>query len=1060
MESDLPHKLKIPSGRHLCPRRRIFPYFDNPSTSMVWIYGPAGAGKTSLVISYLNETRQKAFWYTVDPSDADIANLFYYLKKGLLRLYPSKVSLPILSPEYYSDIETFSARFFEKFFSFMKPQSVVVFDSCQEIDDEEVFFKMLYIAAMHLPEGIKMILTSRKHPPPPLLSFLYSGKMKVIDYRVLRLDLQETEELIRLRRDSVSPEMVKQVHSITDGWALGVVLVSETLNKPKTGYLPVQGDNRIFEYLATDAFNKLSPVAQKLLLSVAYFRRFTVDMARMASGIDDVHKWLEYLERNSVFITRVIDRPLTYQAHPLFRTFLTQQLEKNSNKELHRKVLFQTGRIMESEGEIEDAAEMYSLSSQWQELKKLVLNNAEDLIEQGRFKLLLQWIQWLLSNTPDIDPDLLYYRAHCLPPTDPERVLAEFEHSYRLYRQRGDVEGMYRCLAGSMECILNNPSKGEVIDRWLKIWEQLQRENPDLPTTIRDKLAPRILMALIHRRPNYREFQRWEFETERVLKRTSSDKDRLYAAVALASVHLWKGEFDRASTLMGFYTSMIQQENAPPLPRILLCMIQAWYLWGTGQPKKCIEVAQKGLEIARYHGIRLWDFLLRFHLICAYLSMGKQEEAESLLRTFEENLSSLRPFDLFYYHYSSTWLFLQKGNLYAASIHAESAHRLAERMGLYHCRIQAEYLMAVVASEKADLTDAKRHIQKGKRLNRAFRSVVLQYMFLLLEAKCAFQADRETQGLRLLKRALSTGAKRNLRNFSTWVPIDKTHLALKAIKHGIETEYLKELIRQRRYMFDMPVFDVIDWPWQVKVYTMGDFRILKDDMVVNLSGKIQKRPLELLKILIAAGGQTREEWIVERLWKERELEDAHRAFLTTIHRLRKLLSCEKCIHYQDGLVRIDPRYLWVDSITFLKMMERAEDLWQTGEKKEARDTAERALELYRGQFLPSTDPIPWAEGMRQSLRVEFLKWILRIGEIYEDERNLQDALDLYKRARDLEPLEEELYRRLMVLYGRKGRKAEVVRTYRLCAETLWSHLQLRPSRITEETYRAVINDLL
>ena len=96
--------------------------------------------------------------------------------------------------------------------------------------------------------------------------------------------------------------------------------------------------------------------------------------------------------------------------------------------------------------------------------------------------------------------------------------------------------------------------------------------------------------------------------------------------------------------------------------------------------------------------------------------------------------------------------------------------------------------------------------------------------------------------------------------------------------------------------------------------------------------------------------------------------------------------------------------------------------------------------------------------MRQNLRAEFLKWILRIGEIYEDERNLQDALDLYKRARDLEPLEEELYRRLMVLYGRMGRKAEVVLTYRLCRQILTKDLGLKPSEKTEEIYRTVLQN--
>jgi len=1050
---DLLYKLRMPSGEGLYPRRRLFPHIRTPHP-LCWICGPAGAGKTSLVLTYLKGLRQRVFWYNVDPLDNDVANLFHYLRRGLERDYPHANALPALRSEYQTNIETFSLRFFEGFFSVIGGPAILVFDSCQDVGDEEDFYRVIGTVITHMPEMIKVILTSRRQPPPALLPLLYEGRMGIIDYKLLRLDLYETEGLLRLKSKGIPSELTGRIHSLTDGWAMGVILVLNSIDRSRRDLPTIEGERGIFEHLASGAFNSLSPIQRRLLLSVAHFRNFTVDMAEEISEIKETEGLLEYLEGSTVFIRRISSHPVTYQIHSLFRDFLINQLSRQQR----RRLLWQTGRVLQARGKVEEAAEVYRLSSRWRELKRLILEGAETMIEEGRYRILSEWIQWLPARIRETDPDLLYYNAHCLPPTDPEKVLTEFERSYRLYKGRGDVHGMYRCLVGSMECILNNPSRGEVIDKWLEIWEQIKEEHPVVPVTLRDRLAPRLLMALIHRRPYYRDFQRWEAETERVLKESGNDRDRLYAAVALASVWLWRGEFEKASTLMDFYTLMIQQEKAPPLPRILLSMIQAWYLWSTGNPERCIEVGVRGLEISQHHGIRIWDYILRFHLICAYLILGRQEEAESLLKVFEKDLSILRPFDLFYYHYTSAWLYLQRNNLYAALLHAQGAHRLARRMGIYHCMIQAEYIMAVVLAENGDLSGAARHINRGRKLNRAFCSVVLQFLFLLLEAECAFKAGRESYGLRVLRRALSIGAKENLRNFSTWLPIDRTSVAVKALKEGIEKAYLRELIRQRLHMFDRPVFDVVDWPWQVRVYTLGGFGLQIDGRQAEVSRKVQKRPLDLLKVLISAGGQAREEWVVERLWGSEGIGDAHRAFLTTLHRLRKLLGCERYLLYQDGLLRIDHRYVWVDCITFLKMLESADALWQGGQKTEAIETASRAIDLYKGAFLPSEEVSSWTEAMRQDLRRNFIRWIIRIGEAYEQEEKMEEAVDLYRRASMLEPLDEEVYRRLILLYGRMGRRTEAYFAYRLYAETLREHLHLEPSRMVEEAYRAVMKD--
>ncbi len=51
-------------------RRRLFSLLDKmENASAVWLSGPAGSGKTSLIASYLADRKIPAMWYRIDTDD-------------------------------------------------------------------------------------------------------------------------------------------------------------------------------------------------------------------------------------------------------------------------------------------------------------------------------------------------------------------------------------------------------------------------------------------------------------------------------------------------------------------------------------------------------------------------------------------------------------------------------------------------------------------------------------------------------------------------------------------------------------------------------------------------------------------------------------------------------------------------------------------------------------------------------------------------------------------------------------------------------------------------------
>src|SRR5512134_2117817 len=98
----------------ILPRERLFAALDETLwRRLVWIAAPPGAGKTSLVASYVEARKLDGIWYQVDSGDADPASFFYYL-----RLAAGQVSegrrhrLPLLTGEYLHDLDGFTRRFF------------------------------------------------------------------------------------------------------------------------------------------------------------------------------------------------------------------------------------------------------------------------------------------------------------------------------------------------------------------------------------------------------------------------------------------------------------------------------------------------------------------------------------------------------------------------------------------------------------------------------------------------------------------------------------------------------------------------------------------------------------------------------------------------------------------------------------------------------------------------------------------------------------------------------------------------------------------------------------
>ena len=124
---------------------------DYPVT---WVAGPPGSGKTTLVASYLDTRKIPCLWYQVDDGDADIATFFYYMGIAVKNAFPGKrKALPVLTPEYLSDVPSFTRQYFEELYGRMKPPFVLVFDNYQDAPAASNLHNVMSTGLSMIPEG-------------------------------------------------------------------------------------------------------------------------------------------------------------------------------------------------------------------------------------------------------------------------------------------------------------------------------------------------------------------------------------------------------------------------------------------------------------------------------------------------------------------------------------------------------------------------------------------------------------------------------------------------------------------------------------------------------------------------------------------------------------------------------------------------------------------------------------------------------------------------------------------------------------------------------------------
>ena len=1061
-------KISRPALSEPVQRERLFTLLDNSGGKPVtWISAPGGSGKSTLVASYLDARQLPCLWYQCDAGDADLATFFYYMGLAAKKAAPRfKKPLPLLTTEYLAGIPAFSRRYFETLYSRLinrhtttSPHDFfIVLDNFQEVPADSPFHEMISIGIDCIPDGVHVVVISRREPSEAVARLQAHDKINLLRYSDVRFTLEESGELAHGRIPHLDSRQLEMLHSKTEGWAAGIILMME--RRCFDGTVPETSYDKIFDYFASELFNKADSNVQDFLLKTAFLPLLNVRLVEKLTGVSSAGRILSVLNSHHLFTERLAGSGLEYQYHPLLRAFLLDRARSTFTPDELVALQCESARLLELSGLMEDAARLYCQAGYLDGLARMVIHHAEEFLRQGRGKTIDEWLSCIPTAVTDINPWLLYWSGMCSFPVDMQCTRSFLERAFASFKTSGDVTGLYLSWAGIVDTYAFGDD-WKNLDDSIRVFDDLKALYPTFPSSeIELLVSSRMLFALTLRKTDQPQRVEETLQHVLVLLQKNPSFDILMDSMFFMSVyHLWKGEYDKNAVLLERAEAEIRRCTPSPFAVIRIKLMKGIHFWISAEYDSARQAFSEGLELSAQSGVYVYESLLWGFMAAAEMAPGNMELAGNSL---EKQMASLvgvkNTLNTFFYHINSSWYALLGGNSSRAAEHMKMIFAATENMGTPYYRALWHVGMAQVAFLQGRIKDARSYIQTAHRISLTMKSQVLEWYSLLIEAYLFLQEGNETQGLLSLFRGLSLGSRHGYVHLEFYQPKVMSFLFARALEERFEPEYVTGLIRKLRLTppvsvgSSLPACSLEEWPYRIKILSLGRFEIFCDETPLEFSGKEQKKPLEMLKVLISFGGaDVPKERMIDALWPDAEGGQAQKSFEMTLSRLRKLLGGDEVVIYRARQLTLNPIHCRVDSLALGCLLER---ILETSPDA-AVQLCEKTVALYKGVFLPADMGQPWAVACRETLQNRMLRAISMAGRQFEQAGEWELAAGYCSKGIEIDRLAEEFYRRLMTCHRMLGNHADVAKTFNRCRSLLLAELGIEPSPETTAVYSSV-----
>jgi DNA-binding SARP family transcriptional activator len=633
-------------------------------------------------------------------------------------------------------------------------------------------------------------------------------------------------------------------------------------------------------------------------------------------------------------------------------------------------------------------------------------------------------------------------------PYSAQEARSILEPVYARFRAAGDVAGRYLSWCAIVDTFVFEWNDFTPLDRWLEEADNLGASPPP-NNDIAQRFAGAMFMASMNRRPAREFVLPWEEQVQDIVLHHSNLEMRTTFGNHLILYKTWiTGDLARAETILRTLRPLVQVPGTSALVKMTFGTMTGAYLWRSGDGDGCLHEVETALTQGHAQGVHLWDGLLYSQALFALMTNDRWDEAQDYLARLEALLPHARPLERMMYHYFRGWFALAHHDSNSAVHHGEIASELAAVAGASFPLAIMRLAWALCLYHVGERQHARSLVARARDAGLVMGSQTVIYQAALAEAEFALDEGRTADVVDALRGLLAVAHACGIRAHGWWRSSLMARLYALALDHGIEPDYVRAVIRQRRLAPPRDGLAPAAWPFPIKLYTFGRFGLVRDDASLESSGRAQKKGLDLLKALVALGGrEVSEQKLCDLLWPDAEADDARANLKMTLHRLRAHVGHEAVV-VRESRFSLDPHHCWVDVWAFERVVGALLVSGPTLSCAELTYLGEQLLQLYRGAFLAQDDG-NYTLLTRERLRAKWMRALAAVAEGLQRVGEHDQALRWYERGMATEPLGEPFYQGYMRACLSLRRAAEGLALYERLRRLLAGQLQIPPSPETE-----------
>lgn len=431
-------KLYIPRGRQeLVPRPRLVARLNQGLlTPVILISGPAGFGKTTLLAEWIRQGEWTPAWISLDEGDNDLMRFLSYLVTALNNVEPGvyQTALEMLQSPQPPPAERVltavinavdQAHLQETTSSYL----ILILDDYHLITSNVVHTAMTFLID-HLPERMRLVISSRADPPLPLARLRARAQLTELRAADLRFSMEETTDFLnRIMGLNLEPAEMRALATRTEGWAAGLQMAAVSLQGRadlENFIKAFTGSNRyILDYLVEEVLGRQPQHVQSFLMKTSLLKRlngelcdYLLEEEHQPDRIDHKLAWsgqeiLEYLENSNLFIVPLDDQRQWYRYHRLFADLLNKRLDQ-THPGLASTLHERASHWFECHGLITEAVDHALLAEDWKRAANMIEEVADGLLLHGEIGTLAGWLDRLPAGLVRSHALLDLYQVTCL----------------------------------------------------------------------------------------------------------------------------------------------------------------------------------------------------------------------------------------------------------------------------------------------------------------------------------------------------------------------------------------------------------------------------------------------------------------------------------------------------------------------------------------------------------------------------------------------------------------------------------------------------------------------